>query len=121
MMAQICNCELGFEDGHITGYHADLGRLDVVFEFWNEQVGTLEFGGLVAVHDNGAIGVTVGSVSEVPSSELLSALVVRNFDVPPETIPWRHFRFLDLDGGAMFEVVAEACFFNRPHAPPGKT
>jgi hypothetical protein len=110
-MTLICETPFGFEDGQIVSYHAGDGRLEVLFEFWNEQHGTLVFEGLVGLHDAGAIGVTVGSVCEVQSSELMASLAHRHFETPPESLDWRHFRFLDVDDGAMFDVVAQSCSF----------
>jgi hypothetical protein len=110
-MTLICKLPFGLEDGQIVSYRAAAGRLEVDFEFWNEQRGTLVFEGLVGIHDAGAIGVTVGSVREVESSELVASLVQRHFERPPESIDWKHFRFLDLDDGALFDVVAQSCSF----------
>jgi hypothetical protein len=110
-MTLLCESPLGCEDGQILGYRAGGGRLEVDFEFWNEQRGTLVFEGLVGIQDVGAIGVTVGSVCEVGASELVVSLVRRHFERPPEALDWKHFRFLDVDDGAMFDVVAQSCSF----------
>lgn len=110
-MTQVCESPFGFEDGQVVRYAAADGRLEVIFEFWNEQRGTLIFQGLVAVCDFGALGVTVGAVDEVSTSDLLRSLVRRHFEIAPKQLDWRHYRFLDLDDGAMFEVVAQSCSF----------
>lgn len=110
-MTSICESPFGFEDGQIVSYHADAGRLEVLFEFWNEQRGTLLFDGLVGLNDAGAIGVTVGCLCEVQSSELVASLLRRHFETPPESLDWKHFRFLDVDDGAMYDVVAKSCSF----------
>jgi hypothetical protein len=117
-MTLICESPFGFEDGQIVSYRAGAGRLEVTFEFWNEQHGTLVFEGLIGIHDVGAIGVTVGSVCEVQSSELVASLIRRHFETPPESVEWKHFRFLDVGDGAMFDVVAESCSFpGVAHSP----
>ena len=110
-MTPICESPLGFEDGQIASYRAVAGRLEVDFEFWNEQLGKLVFEGLVGIQDAGAIGVTVGSSCEAPSSDLVASLIRRHFERPPETLDWKHFRFLDVEGGALFDVVARSCSF----------
>jgi len=110
-MTIICESPFGFEDGQILSYRATAGRLEVDFEFWNEQRGTLVFEGLVGIHDAGAIGGTVGSVCEVEFSELVASLVRRHFETPPESLNWKHFRFLDVDERAIFDVVAHSCSF----------
>ena len=107
-MAPITSCPFGFEDGQIVGYRADASNLEVDFEFWNEKRGTLVFEGLVGMHDNSAIGVTVGSVTEQMASPLVDALIRRRFEVRPEGLQWTHFQFLDLDDQPMFEIVAES-------------
>ncbi len=112
-MTQLCDCPFGFEDGHVVSYRAEGGRLFVQFEFWSERRGILVFEGLVGMHDEGATGVTVGSVCELLSSELITSLARRHFEIPPENTGWRHFRFLDLNDGAMFEVVASSCSFEE--------
>jgi len=111
-MTTLCESPFGFEEGHIASYRACPGRLEVLFEFWNEQRGTLVFEGFVGVRDAGAIGVTVGSVSEVYSSELVASLVSRHFETPPKSVDWKHFSFFDVDDGAMFDVVAHSCSFS---------
>lgn len=111
-MTPICESPLGFEDGQIVSYRAVAGRLEVDFEFWNEQRGKLVFEGLVGIQDAGAIGVTVGSACETPSSEFVASLVRRHFERPPETLDWKHFRFLDVEDGALFDVVAKSCSFS---------
>jgi hypothetical protein len=108
-MTSICESPYGFEDGQIVSYRASTGRLEVIFEFWNEQRGIVLFEGLVGIHDAGAIDVTVGSVCEMKSSDFLASLVARHYERPPETVTWKHFRFLDVDDGAMFDVVADSC------------
>ncbi len=105
----ICSSPIGFEDGHIVSYSVSTERLELLFEYWNEQHGTLVFDGFIGLCDAGAIGVTVGSVCEVASSEFLSLLARRHFAIPPESLDWKHFRFLDVDDGAMFDIVARTC------------
>lgn len=112
-MTLICESPFGFEDGQIVSYRATFGRLEVDFEFWNERCGTLVFEGLVGIHDAGAIGVTVGSVCQVESSELVASLMCRHFETPPELLDWKHFCFHDVDDGAMFDVVARSCSFAK--------
>ncbi len=110
-MKRISDCPFGFEDGHIVAYRAESSRLEVDYKFWNERNGKLVFEGLVGVRDNSAIGVTVSSANEKHPSEFIDALIRRRFENPPEGLHWRHFQFLDLDGQAMFEVVAESCSY----------
>ena len=107
----ICNCPFGFEDGRILAYRADASKLELTYEFWNEQVGTLVFHNLVGVHDNSAIAVTVGSVAEKQDSDLVNLLVRRRYEIPPARLNWRHFQILDLDDQPILEVVAESCSF----------
>jgi hypothetical protein len=110
-MAQIGNCPIGFEDGHIEAYEADSEWLILKIEFWNEKHGTLRFQEPWAVHDNAAIGVILGSVKQHQSSELLRQVVVHQFEKPPQNIDLQHYQFLDLDDYPVFEVVAKACSF----------
>ncbi|MBN1852515.1 MAG: hypothetical protein JW829_07310 [Pirellulales bacterium] len=110
-MMSICESPYGFEDGQIVSYRVTAERLEVIFEFWNEQRGTVLFEGLIGIHDAGAIGVTVGSVCEMKSSDFLASLVARHYEKPPEAVTWKLFRFLDVDDGAMLDVVADSCSF----------
>lgn len=112
-MTLISSCPFGFEDGHIVAYRAGSSKLEVDYEFWNERRGKLVFDGLVGVHDNSAIGVTVGSLTEKESSEFVDAFVQRRFEHAPEGLRWKHFQFLDLDDQPLFEVVAESCSFSQ--------
>jgi hypothetical protein len=111
-MTQICDCPFGFEDGHILGYRAHQNRLEVDFEFWNEKCGTFVFEGVVAVHDDGAMGAIVGFASRSVSSDLLVSMIGRNFEVPPEISEYQSFRFVDLDDKTMFEVIAHSCLYS---------
>jgi hypothetical protein len=111
-MAQIYNCPFGLEDGHIVGYIARNEWLELRFEFWNEQEGMLVFEGFVGLHDNGAIGATVNSLIELQTSELIASFVRRYYEHPPKIVDWKHFQFLDVDGDAMFDVIAKTCSFS---------
>jgi hypothetical protein len=108
---QICDCPFGFEDGHVVGYEADSDRLQVTFEFWNEKHRNLRFEEFQAMHDNCAIGVTIGSANQSKESELIARVVQHQFDEPPKSMNLRHYQFLDLDDNPVLEVVAESCSF----------
>jgi hypothetical protein len=108
-MLPICECPFGFEDGHVVGYTAQSSRLELKYQFWNEHIGLLVFEGFVALHDNSAIGVTVGSASQANSSDLLNVIASRRFERPPQPLSWKHFQFLDLDDTPMLEIVAHSC------------
>jgi hypothetical protein len=108
-MTLISECPIGFEDGSIVGYRAESSTLEVHFRFWNDQLGTFAFGGFVGLRDLGSIGVTVGSIIEKETSELVNSLVCRLFERVPEGLSWVTFQFCDLDDQPMLEVVAESC------------
>ena len=110
-MAQIGNCPFGFEDGHIKGYEAAFECLHVTVEFWNEKQGALTFLQPLAVRDNASIGVTLGSVKQNHSSELIMEVVAHQYGKPPETIDLSHYQFLDLDDFPILEIVAKSCSF----------
>ena len=69
------------------------------------------FAGLVALHDNGAIGATIGATQEERSSVLIETAVTHLFENPPETVDLTNFRFLDVDGYPVLEIVAGSCTF----------
>lgn len=100
---------LSFEDGHIVGYRALLGKLELEFECWNEARRTLIFEGYVGLRDNGAVGVIAGGMTERIESDFLKLLSDRLYEVPPADSKWRQFKILDLDDQPMLEVVAESC------------
>jgi hypothetical protein len=110
-MRPIVNCPFGVEDGHIVAYRASESRLEVDYEFWNEQRGTFVFDDFCGAHDNTAIGITIGSLVEQTSSDLLTRLIGRSYVVVPANLDWRHFQFLDIDDQAIFEVVAVSASF----------
>jgi hypothetical protein len=112
-MTPIVNCPFGVEDGHIVAYRASESRLEVDYEFWNEKRGTILFDDFFGVHDNTAIGITVGALVEKTSSDLLTHLIGRSYVVAPADLNWRHFQFLDVDDQAIFEVVAISASFLR--------
>lgn len=106
----ICsNCPFGFEDGRIVSYLARASRLQVEYEFWNEQRRRLIFEGFVGLRDNCAIGVTVGALVSKDRSDFIEALSRRLYVDVPQDVHWSHFQFLDLDDEPMFEVVSVSC------------
>lgn len=110
-MAQFGSTPFGFEDGQITEYQACLGRLVIRFEFWNEERGELLFEGFAGLRDNGAIGATIGSTTELSCSDLIMELAAQMYEKPPSSTGWKHFRFLDVDDRPVFDVVSERCIF----------
>jgi hypothetical protein len=108
-MTTICQSPFGFEDGEVVNYRVASERLEMTYEFWNEKRATITFERFVAVRDIGSIGVTVGRVLQLNSSKLLSELVARHYDAPPEEVPWTHFQFLDVQDEPMLEIVASDC------------
>jgi hypothetical protein len=110
-MSQICNCPFGFEDGHIIAYAARGEKVIVEYEFWNEQLGVLQFHGFVGLHDYGAINVTIGSTMINDTSELIDSVAHRLFESPPASYPWKLFQFLDIDETPVLAIVAESCTF----------
>jgi hypothetical protein len=108
---QICSCPYGFEDGRILGYRALSDRLELSYEFWNGKRGTLVFDGFLGARDLGAIEMDVGSFSQQNDSEFIALLVERNYEKRPDDLDWKHFRFLDVEDSAIFEVVAPSRSF----------
>jgi hypothetical protein len=70
------------------------------------------FNEFVGLRDNSALGVTIGSVSQLEASDLINTLMNRRFEKPPPGLQWKHFSFLDLDEKPVLEVVAESCSFS---------
>lgn len=113
MSSRIGDCPIGFEDGHIVAYRANSASLQLEYQFWNEAHGLFIFEEFVALHDNGALKVTVGAVLTTKSSELLNETIRRQYDRAPAEIPWNHYQFLALDDKPLLEVIAESCAFHR--------
>jgi hypothetical protein len=108
---QISKCPFGFEDGRILSYRALSDRLELSYQFWNGERGTLVFDGFLGARDMGAIEMDVGSFSQQNDSEFLALLVERNYEKRPDDLNWTHFRFLDVEDSVIFEVVAPSCSF----------
>ena len=96
----------GFEDGEIVSYRMTSEALSVEYRFWNASVAILQFVDPVAMRDDGAVGATIGSVDLTRSSELIADMVRRVYVTPPESPPWRHFRFLNVDDEPVLQVIA---------------
>jgi hypothetical protein len=112
-MAQFGDCPIGFEDGHIASYEADADCLLVNYEFWNEKHGKFSFEGFLAMRDNNAIDVIIGSTKQIRSSELLTTVLRHQYTKLPEEWDLMHYQFLDVDDTPVFEVVAKACHFTE--------
>jgi hypothetical protein len=112
-MLDLCESPFGFEDGQILSYRAGPDGLFVQFEFWNEERRIFEFKDVLAVADDGAIGLTIARAGSTTESEFLSRIVARHYDKDPAAVQFKNFEFFDLEDFPVFQVIARDCSLTR--------
>ncbi len=108
-MPQGLEVSIGFADGHVLSYRAESDKLQLEYNFWNDQQRTLIFEGFVGLRDHCAIGVEVSEVVTKDASEYIDFLTRRLYVEAPADFRLRHFQFLDLDGEPMLDIAAASC------------
>lgn len=106
MNRRIVPSEIGFADGSIESYEKQDDVVRVIVTAWNERKICVTFSGVVRLLDGGSGDIDV--LCEIEGrTDFLQAAIDYLYDVPPASIPYRHFQFLGVDGDGILDVVCE--------------
>ncbi len=108
MARQSIKYEIGFSDAEVIGYQLSRDLLTVSLRAWNEKTLVFEFSEMASFLDHGA-GDIADVVVETDDTELIRVAIRRLFDEAPKSHSFKHYCFIDLDGDACMEVIAESC------------